>query len=192
MAASLDTTPSRSRRGPYRIKKRTPRQTRFYRAHKISLSLHNTTDHDCNDVNVGTDGDHDHDNGPTTDTSSINNQNESQGDHNEAVTQADEPNIYSGSLLSSTTSNLTICSFICRHQLSKQAQEDLLQLIGLHVPVDTEFPTTLYKFRKNCNVDYTAASVEQMIHYYCPLCHAPVANKQIQTCPNVRCSIRLH
>ncbi len=47
---------------------------------------------------------------------------------NEAVTQANEPNIYSGSLLSSTTSNLTICSFICCHQLSKQAQEDLLQL----------------------------------------------------------------
>lgn len=44
-----------------------------------------------------------------------------------------DPALFPGSLLTLSTSHLLMSSYICRHSLSNQAQEDLLHLLQLHV-----------------------------------------------------------
>ena len=157
------------RRGPYRKQKRTPRQTRFYRKRRDE---------------------------PDDDSNNLQDDEETSGSGSTSgVTVTGEavqfPELYSGSILTTNTSSLAISSYISRHHLSKQAQEDLLQLLRLHVPSTTELlPSSLYSFKKN-SVVYDLGSVEQVYHYFCPTCHVTLPDVKCPACPSSLCGIPL-
>ena len=62
--------------------------------------------------------------------------------------QTDVPKLYPGSVLSLTMSHLLISTYMYRHHLPAQAEEDFLQLLQFHAPVDNLLPTSLYAFQK--------------------------------------------
>ena len=95
------------------------------------------------------------------------------------------PKLFAGSVLSLTMSHLLISSYMCRHHLSTQAQEDLLQLLQLHMPVDNLLPTSLYAFRKMSSSSGTV-SLEPVYHSYCQRCYTVVSDCAT-TCPNPCC-----
>ena len=96
-----------------------------------------------------------------------------------------EPKLFPGSVLSLSMSHLLISSYMYRHHLSTQAQEDLLQLLQLHIPVDNLLPTSLYSFRKMFSSSGTV-SLEPVYHPYCQRSYTVVPDGTT-TCPNPCC-----
>ena len=153
----------RSIRGPYRSKKQTPRQTRFYRKRQRNKSV------------------------PNLCSNSRETENPNEGIH-DVVHDDPQPKLYSVSILTERSSSLTISSYISRHHLSKQAQEDLLLLLNLHVlPAAEHFPSSIYTFRKN-SVVHDPGNVQQFCHYFCPNCHFALLDNQSNVCSNIACS----
>ncbi len=109
-------------------------QTRFYRRQKSNQEGQSTT----SNVNV-----------------EENNHSEDEENPDNHVPNPDPPptpRLYSGSFCTQRSSSLAISSYMSCHCLRKQAQEDLLELLNLHVlPAvpNASLPTSLYSFRKN-------------------------------------------
>ena len=109
----------------------------------------------------------------------------------ESLPNLHEPKLFAGSVLSLTMSHLLISSYMCRHHLSTQAQEDLLQLLQLHIPVDNLLPTSLYAFRKMSTSRLSdTVSLEPVYHSYCQRCYTVVSDCAT-TCPNPCCMASL-
>jgi hypothetical protein len=181
----------------YRIKKRVPRQTRFNRSRRLYIRGHSEQT-DSGEVLPGAEDSAGEVLAGAEDSAGevlpgANSTGDSTGDpiaHDSPVSEDSQPRLYPGSLLTPSTSNLTISSYISRHHLSKQAQEDLLHLLHLHVPVTDLFPSSLHTFRKNSGRS-DVGTIQQFYHYFCPRCHTNLANNQYEVCPNTSCSTAL-
>jgi hypothetical protein len=195
------------RRGPYRNKKRTPRQTRYNRLRCLksvesvnagTLSLLDVSAMSSVESPVLTDETATSDVEPHIDSenpsvandyaTNVSGQNSCQ--ENSIANDLLSPSLYSSSVLTVNSSNIAVSSFILRHQLTKQAQQDLLQLLSLHLPSNTEFPSSLYKFRKNCEI-YSNGSVQQFLYSFCPSCYAALESDSLLVCSNSLCGISL-
>lgn len=194
-------TPQKSR-GPYRSNRRTPRQT-LHNRKKLKLSANrqsletepwpaaagtacellraDTSEYQTSQVA-------DDDNSFADFSSSS--VNEAPDDVPGSVPESQcpkQPLLFPGSLLRSDVSHLLISSFFCRHHLSNQAQEDLLLLLKLHLPSDSQVPSSLYSFRKISE----GSSLEPTTHSYCPRCYTPLSSGELTVCPNQCCCYSL-
>ena len=95
------------------------------------------------------------------------------------------PKLFSNSGLSLTMSHLLISSYMSRHHLSTQAQEDLLQLLQLLLPADSLLPSSLYAFRKISSSSRTT-SLEPLYHSYCQSCYT-IVSEHTEIWPNPSC-----
>ena len=77
-------------------------------------------------------------------------------------------------------------SYVCHHQLTSKAQEDLLWLLQLHVPRENLLPSSLYAFCKMSGLSDTT-SLEPIVHTYCQTCYTVLSDYTV-TCPNQCCS----
>lgn len=163
-------------REPYRSKKRTPRQTRFYRKRKLQESTQQSSDPNQGSNSLGNQLDDEVINQPAQQPSTLSDH------HNLSVECHPHPKLYSNSHLTTNTSNLTVSSYISRHHLSRQAQEDLIILLHLHVsPATSLFPRSLYTFKKN-SVVYDPQNVQQTDHYFCKNCYSSLMDDKCTIC----------
>lgn len=173
---SSSVTP-KSCRGPYRRKKRTPRQTRHNRIHRLNFKTQSeppevekenegqTLTTDDLSLNFPESTDMNHEPGSTDmnhepGSTDMNHEPGSTDTNHEPGSTDDQSKIFQGSLLTSGTSNLVISSFISRHHLSRQAQEDLLKLMHLHVPENSSLSSSLHRFKQ----DFSLADSSQYTH----------------------------
>ena len=163
------TTPRR-RRGPYRCKRRTPRQTIHSRSRRINLSI---TRDDISPIPQST----------------INEDDEDSPDPANVSNDSNHPKLYPGSILTSRSSELAISSYISRHHLSRQAQEDLLRLLQLHIPESRLIPSSVYSLKINSSLDEVV--VQHAYHYFCPRCHKGLSDSECEVCPNDECATSL-
>lgn len=73
-----------------------------------------------------------------------------------------------------------IKSFVCRHHLSGQAQEDLLQLLQFHLPEGNKLSPSLYLFDKNTQSQ--SITVKSQIHYCCSNCYSILESDELKCC----------
>lgn len=86
----------------------------------------------------------------------------------------------------------SIKTFISRHHLPRQAQEDLLDLIRLHLlpsHVCSSFSSSVFTLRKNSLIHPVAAQSE--LHYLCPQCLCILPTNHSLMCPNTDCGLLL-
>lgn len=70
-----------------------------------------------------------------------------------------------------------------RHNLTKEALSDLLQLIRLHLPVPNQYPSSLHRLEKqfhDLRYPYT-------LHYFCVRCLGSVKESE-RVCSNTYCN----
>jgi len=92
--------------------------------------------------------------------------------------------LYEGSLLSTGSSHLLLKSFMCCYHLTGQAQEDLLQLVQLHLPKE-KLPSSRYLFQKQNNqLEHNELCT---YHHYCPHCFTTIPNSATTECQNRFC-----
>lgn len=91
--------------------------------------------------------------------------------------------LYDGSLLTVAASCVLIKKFALRHDLTKVAIGDLLQLIRMHCPKPNHCPTSVYRFNKQLG-DLEQPSKK---HYYCPHCLQELDGNEVEDCPNRLC-----
>ena len=91
------------------------------------------------------------------------------------------------------SSEFSINTFISRHHLTRQAQEDLLGLIQLHMPSETSssISSSVFTLRKHSLLNPVAAQNE--MHFMCPQCWCvfPTKDSHPTVCPNTTCAARL-
>lgn len=80
--------------------------------------------------------------------------------------------LYSGSLLTPTTSTLLIRSFSSRYNLTVRAKRDLLQLLHLHLPRENVLPSSLHRLNKS-EASEISLELSCKHHYYCSKCYTP-------------------
>ena len=97
--------------------------------------------------------------------------------------------LFQDSVVSCISSELAINSYISRHHLTKQAQEDLLQLVQLHVPQDSSVPSSVFTLRKYSLLN--PVSAKHILHYMCPQCYTVLPDKNCDVCPNDGCCLSL-
>lgn len=198
---------SHNRRGPYRSHTRTPRQTLHNRKRRKlnktvqsptygggseagTLETHSDKENTCKNATDLCLADE-----PISDdtpNSSISEAEEADDTQSLAQTESDptSPRLFPGSLLSSSTSHLLIRSYMCRHHLSNQGQEDL-QLLQLNLPRDSaRLPTSLYMFRKSSG-SADSISIASTAHFYCPRCYTALSDSASTICPNLLCGTSL-
>ena len=100
--------------------------------------------------------------------------------NNEASTK-----LYEGSSLSVECSHILISSYMCRHHLTGQAREDLLQLLRIHLPKTNQLPSSSYMFNKHA--DHTR-DIIPIYHYYCHKCYSVLPSDDTIQCPNTSCN----
>ena len=88
--------------------------------------------------------------------------------------------LYKDSYLSVQSSEIMIKSFVCRHHLSGQAQEDLLQLLQFHLPEGNKLSSSLYLFDKNSQSQ--SITVDSQIHYCCSKCYLILESDKQKCC----------
>ena len=96
--------------------------------------------------------------------------------------------LYEGSLLSTEKSLLVINSYMCHHNLSGQAREDLLELLRLHLPKENQLPPSLYLAQKANQIDH---DIVTKYHHYCPHCYILI-QECTTLCPNEHCKIAIN
>ena len=92
--------------------------------------------------------------------------------------------LYDGASISTETSHLLVSSYMCRHHLTGQAREDLLQLLQLFLPKSNSSPSSLYTLNKQTD---HAMDITPDLHYFCTLCHSILPDKAT-ICPNQSCN----
>ena len=165
------------KRGSYRKKYRIPRQTIYNKIRKRTLysaiQISNTVGDASIDlpfsavetefeneitINAGTENEVIGDISTETDSQTDSNislitLNDSSMGNSEDLTLQQETTtknmLYKDSYLSLQSSEIMIKSYVCRHHLSGQAQEHLLQLLQFHLPEGNKLSSSLYLFDKN-------------------------------------------
>ena len=92
------------------------------------------------------------------------------------------------SILPTQTSLLLLNCYMCRHHLTRNAREDLLRLLQLHLPSESELPGSLYLFHKatSCS-NHNNIDLEKIYHHHCPKCYVALTCNTITNCPNSLC-----
>ena len=193
------------KRGSYRKKYRIPRQTIYnkirkrilYPAVQISNSADDASiDHslsavetECENettIDAATENEVIGDISTETDSNiSLITSNDSSMDDNEDITLQQETTstksmLYKDSYLSLQSSEIMIKSYVCRHHLSGQAQEHLLQLLQFHLPEGNKLSSSLYLFDKNRQSQ--SITVESQIHYCCSKCYLILESDEVKCC----------
>ena len=175
-----DNTP-RCVRGPYRQKRRTPRQT--------------THNRNCKRRAVGHGG-----NSETVNNSLQQDLSATESDATTSTTttttllpsipaRTQHAKVFKDAFVTELSSELAIKTFSSRHHLTRQAQEDLLQLLQVHSPLDSHIPSSLFTLRKNSLLN--PVCVQPMLHYMCPKCYTAIPEKHCTVCPNTNCGSSL-
>lgn len=97
--------------------------------------------------------------------------------------------LYEGSQLSTENSLLLLNSYMCRHHLTRQAREDLLELVRLHLPKKNKLPSSLYLFQK------TSDQIDAVVpnyHHYCPECYTLLQDSTTTLCSNECCKTTIN
>jgi len=186
------------RRGPYRSKKRLPRQTAFSRKRKLIAddSRENTetdelivsgepssTSRNPESYECSVDRPLSH---TAMDCSILTTPSPQLSDNDTADTDFQNPlKLYEDSVLSTEESRILISSYMCRHNLTGQAREDLLKLLQLHLPLNNQLSSSLYTFTKYS--DHTRDIVPDY-HYYCCVCYSLLPSSETTQCPNESCN----
>jgi hypothetical protein len=95
--------------------------------------------------------------------------------------------VFPGSSLTVGTSNMLLRSFMCRHHLTHRAKSDLLQLLQIHLPEESQVPPSLYLFEKKCSENLPGCSPEVTEHYYCSACNASLTGPGGSGCSQECC-----
>lgn len=200
----------RQKRGPYRQGKKIPRQTTYNRRLKESGSSSrnsiNVVETDTtstlrqeetqfqvsnfSDTTLQQDNILDTTNPMETEALSTTPHNNTDSDSDQELTapvdsveENAENFLYEGCDITSKSASLLIKSYVYRHNLSGQAQTDLLRLLQLLLPKPNTLPKSLYLFRKD---DRSSDVITR--HYYCSHCFSLVPNSSLSsTCPNEFC-----
>lgn len=80
--------------------------------------------------------------------------------------------IYPGARITAGESILMVMAHSLRHNSSKEATESMLKVIEAHLPKETAFPTTKYKFFKH----FAGADNARTRHFYCPACRGYIGD----------------
>ena len=104
--------------------------------------------------------------------------------NNEASTKLCE-----GSSVSVECSHILISSYMCRHHLTGQAREDLLQLLRIHFPKTNQLPSSSCMFNKHA--DHTR-DIIPIYHYYCHECYSLLPSDDTIQCPNASCNTTIN
>lgn len=75
--------------------------------------------------------------------------------------------LYEGAQLTVNESRIAVLSMATRHNLTREAQADLLRFRELHCPLENKCEKTLYKFRKA----FKQSETPLIRHYYCGTCY---------------------
>lgn len=195
----------RNKRGSYRRKKLTPRQTKHNRSRRLRQINEQgrqdglqVQDNDMQDVdlwhrssrsgrerdlrNVEDGGEVEHERGGVDARPGC-----ESADLTENIANTDK--LFPNSLLTSLSSELAISSYISRHNLSRQAQEDLFHLLQLHAPKNSLVASSVFTFKKRSSL--STLCVSQVSHYFCPQCHTSLSDNECESCPNGACGITL-
>lgn len=189
-----DPSTPRCSRGPYRCHEQIPRQTLHNRKRRKMME---TAQHqqlettDCGNVCQNISDPSDDTGLPTFEESSSLYVCEAKESGDACSSTQSEnplniPKLFPGSVLSQTTSRLLISSYMCRHHLSSQAQEDLLQLLQLHLPSGNLLPSSLYSFQRMAGSS-SNINLEPVAHFYCQKCYTMVSEDAV-ACPNQYCA----
>ena len=196
------------KRGSYRKKYRIPRQTIYNKIRKRTLysaiQISNTVGDASIDlpfsavetefeneitINAGTENEVIGDISTETDSQTDSNislitLNDSSMGNSEDLTLQQETTsksmLYKDSYLSLQSSEIMIKSYVCRHHLSGQAQEHLLQLLQFHLPEGNKLSSSLYLFDKNSQSQ--SMTVESQIHYCCSKCYSILESDEVKCC----------
>lgn len=93
--------------------------------------------------------------------------------------------LYEGSSLSTEASHILISSYMCRHHLTRQAREDLLQLLQIHLPKENQLQSSLYTFYKLAD---HGRDITPDYHHYCSQCYTLLPSGSATVCPNQSCN----
>ena len=208
----------RRTRGLYRTKAQIPRQTAYNRCRKNlvrgkTLDARPSTNSTSETGSLGcATQDNNATEQPMTDFDAISTTSSSHGDvTNEDITaqnlhsaddgehEAEEgaafPLLYEGSVLTVESSLLLLNSYVCHHNLTQQASQDLLQLLRLHLPKDNVLPPSLYLFHKQSEEiesQYTDIDVAPNFHHYCPECYTLLTDHKTTLCVNEHCKTEIN
>ena len=94
------------------------------------------------------------------------------------------PKLFERSEVTKVSSELSIKAFLSCHHLS---QEDLLDLIHLHMPPSSSssIPSSVFTLQKYSSIN--PISAKSALHYLCPLCWSNLPNDRNYLCPNPSC-----
>ena len=81
--------------------------------------------------------------------------------------------LYDGACLSAMQARLLIYQFVIRHSLSNKVFTELLQLLSVLLPRETNLPRTTYRFKKFLVEQFPGAHT--VSHHYCTVCQSPLA-----------------
>lgn len=189
----MDSVTPRCVRGPYRQKRRTPRQTKHNRTKRKVFEIQQQTDaefppdeceNECpmDEANEQQEGC----SSPSTSSTCIDRPTipEAEDVANQSENQSGK--VYENSRLSTKSSELALRSFSARHHLTEQAQDDLLQLLDIHLPKPNSIPSSVYILEKNSILK--PISVEAETHLICPLCCSSIPDESVTKCPNSSCN----
>jgi len=97
--------------------------------------------------------------------------------------------LYEGSSLSADTAHLLVSSYMCCHNLTGRAKEDLLRLLQLLLPQSSSLSSSLYMLKKQAN---HSTDITPDFYYFCPNCYSIFADKEVSICPNRICGVALN
>ena len=105
----------------------------------------------------------------------------------ESPTQLDQQSaapLFEGSNLTCASSSILIMKYAMKHNITKDALSDLLDLLRLHCPKPNSCPSTLYYLKKQFkHLDYPVK-----FHYFCNECfHEVIDPQQSTVCGNSHC-----
>lgn len=188
MATTNEDHTPRSTRGPYRQKRKTPRQTKHNRAKRRiceNTLLNPGLPSDLQVTELNQDDD----------VSEPAHRDEETSEGNAIPTNIyledpgnSTPTIYDGTSLSNKSSELVIRAFSARHHLTCQAENDQLKLLHIHLPKPNSIPSSSYKLDKNSLLK--PMGVKAVSHYICPLCYTSNDEDERferEACPNLSC-----
>ena len=96
-----------------------------------------------------------------------------------------KPPLYEGPSLSTESSHLLLKSYMCRHHLTGQAKEDLLQLLRLHLPKENWLLSSMYLFQKHS--DQNDITTTSTYRHYCPHCYTAIPNSA-----TIKINVQMH
>ena len=100
--------------------------------------------------------------------------------------------LYEGSSLTTESSLLLLNSYVCHHNITQQACQDLLQLLRLHLPKENALPSSLYLFQKQSElIGSQHTDIVPNYCHYCPKCYTLITDS-ITLCPNECCEAEIN